>query len=221
MKNITVITGHYGSGKSTFAANYAIKCAEQGEKVTVVDMDTVNPYYRTADLADLFKEKGVKLCAPMYAGTNLDVPILNYDIPAIYAEGRKLVIDMGGDDAGAYPLGKFRSFIEANREEAEILYVVNFCRYLTRTPEEAEEILREIEAACGLKATGLVNNSNLGFETDSDIIAGGIVQAEAISRQAKLPVFCHTVPVLEGRNISAESTDNIFPVEIYIKNVWN
>ena len=142
MKKITVITGHYGSGKSTFAANYAIKCAEQGEQVTVVDMDTVNPYYRTADLGELFARKGVKLCAPMYAGTNLDVPILNFDIPAIYAEGRKLVIDMGGDDAGTYPLGKFRSFLEANKEETEILYVVNFCRYLTRTPEEAEEILR-------------------------------------------------------------------------------
>lgn len=221
MKKITVITGHYGSGKSTFAANYAIKCAEQGEQVTVVDMDTVNPYYRTADLGELFARKGVKLCAPMYAGTNLDVPILNFDIPAIYAEGRKLVIDMGGDDAGAYPLGKFRSFLEANKEETEILYVVNFCRYLTRTPEEAEEILREIEAACGLKATAMVNNSNLGFETDSDVIAAGIKQAEMISKQAELPIFCHTVPVLENRTVSAESTADIFPVEIYIKNVWN
>lgn len=184
-------------------------------------MDTVNPYYRTADLGELFARNGVKLCAPMYAGTNLDVPILNFDIPAIYAEGRKLVIDMGGDDAGTYPLGKFRSFLEANKEETEILYVVNFCRYLTRTPEEAEEILREIEAACGLKATAMVNNSNLGFETDSDVIAAGIKQAEMISKQAELPIFCHTVPVLENRTVSAESTADIFPVEIYIKNVWN
>ena len=127
---------------------------------------------------------------------------------------------MGGDDAGTYPLGKFRSFLEANKEETEILYVVNFCRYLTRTPEEAEEILREIEAACGLKATAMVNISNLGFETDSDVIAAGIKQAEMISKQAELPFFCHPVPVLENRTVSAESTADIFPVEIYIKNVW-
>ena len=105
MKRITVIAGHYGSGKSTFAANYAIDMSKKGEAVTVVDMDTVNPYYRTADLGDLFAENGVKLAAPRYAGTNLDVPILDFDIPALYAEGRNLVIDLGGDDAGAYPLG--------------------------------------------------------------------------------------------------------------------
>lgn len=221
MKKITVITGHYGSGKSTFAANYAVSCAAAGEAVTVVDMDTVNPYYRTADLGDIFEKNNVRLCAPRYAGTNLDVPILDYDIPALAAEGRKLVIDMGGDDSGAYPLGKFKEFIKENADEAEILYVINFCRFLTHTPEEAQEILCEIEAACGLKATAFVNNTNLGFETDKDIILKGIMQAEKFSSETGLPVFSHTVPKLDGTDLTEVNRDNIFPVEIYIKNVWN
>lgn len=221
MKGITVITGHYGSGKSTFAANYAVSCAAVGEAVTVVDMDTVNPYYRTADLGDIFEKNNVRLCAPRYAGTNLDVPILDFDIPALAAEGRKLVIDMGGDDAGAYPLGKFKEFIKENACDAEILYVINFCRFLTHTPEEAQEILCEIEAACGLKATAFVNNTNLGFETDKDIILKGIRQAEKFSSETGLPVFTHTVPLFIGDFTDAVNGEKLLPVEIYIKNVWN
>lgn len=219
INKITVITGHYGSGKSTFAANYAIRAAEQGDKATVVDMDTVNPYYRTADLEDIFKENGVKLIAPMYAGTNLDTPIINYDIPTLYDEGRRLIIDMGGDDAGAYPLGKFSRFIKEHEAETDIFYVVNFCRFLTHEPSEAEEILREIETACGLKATAIVNNSNLGYETDGEIIREGIKKAEELCGIAGIPIIYNTVPKLTA----CESVDieKAFPMEIYIKNVWN
>lgn len=219
MKRITVIAGHYGSGKSTFAANYAVKQAAAGERVTVVDMDTVNPYYRTADLEDIFTANGVKLAAPRYAGTNLDVPILDFDIPALFAEGRNLVIDLGGDDAGAFPLGKFKEFIKSNSDDAEILYVVNFCRFLTHEPSEAAEILREIEAACGLAATGIVNNSNLSLETDSEILENGRQKAEKISALTGLPIFCHTIPEIP----SCEGIDRngFFPLTVYIKNVWN
>lgn len=219
MKTITVITGHYGSGKSTFAANYAIKCAAEGESVTVVDMDTVNPYYRTADLEDVFNEAGVKLVAPMYAGTNLDVPVLDYDINALLNEGRKLIIDLGGDDAGAYPLGKFREILLSLGDETEILYVVNFCRFLTHQADEAKDILLEIESACGMKANAIVNNSNLGYETDTEIIENGIKKAELTSQITGLPIFCHTIPMLP--NISYTQGTNLFPLNIYIKNVWN
>ena len=222
MKKITVIAGHYGSGKSTFAANYVVKMSEAGEKVTVVDMDTVNPYYRTADLSELFAEKGVKLIAPRYAGTNLDVPILDYDLSSLCAEGRKLVIDLGGDDAGAFPLGKFREFIRECYDETEILYVVNFCRYLTSECTDAEEILREIESACGLKATAIVNNTKLGFETDSGTSAKGRQKAEELSEKTGLSMFCHTLPLIPSCGNMSDSTDNgVFPLEIYIRNVWN
>ncbi|MCM1523312.1 MAG: cobalamin biosynthesis protein CobQ [Ruminococcus sp.] len=219
MKRITVICGHYGSGKSTFAANYAVKCAEEGFEAAVADMDTVNPYYRTADLETVFREKGVRLISPMYAGSNLDVPVLDYDIPALYGSGANLVIDLGGDEAGAYPLGKYREFLRERTDETEILYVVNCRRFLTRTPREAEAAMREIENACGLRATGIVNNTNLGFETDERIIAEGTAYAERISELTGLPVFCHTFPKI--RKCREISGDKFFPVEIYIKNVWD
>ncbi len=217
MKKITVITGHYGSGKSTFAANYAIKSAKDGEKVTVVDMDTVNPYYRTADLADIFEENGVRLAAPMYAGTNLDIPVLDYDLPALTEDGSKLVIDMGGDDAGAYPLGRFGSFLErCGEDNILLLYTVNFRRFLTHDCDDAEEMLREIEAACKIKAGGIVNNTNLGYETDKEIIYGGMEKAERFAARTGLPVFFHTVPKLPS--CAGIRGEKLFPVEILIKN---
>lgn len=219
MKKITVICGHYGSGKSTFAANYAVKSAEDGHSTAVIDMDTVNPYYRTADLEKIFAEKGVRLIAPMYAGSNLDVPILNYDIPALYSSGENLVIDLGGDDSGAYPLGKYRDFLKAHADETEVLYIVNFRRFLTSGPKEAEKLMREIETACGLDITGIVNNSNLGVETYEDVIREGMASAEKFAEITGLPVFCHTVPKIP--ECSEIHGDKIFPVEIYIKNTWD
>ena len=60
MGKITVITGHYGSGKTNLAVNLAVKA----KKVTVADLDVVNPYFRTADFRGLFEELGIKLIAP-------------------------------------------------------------------------------------------------------------------------------------------------------------
>ncbi|MBQ8298040.1 MAG: P-loop NTPase, partial [Ruminococcus sp.] len=76
MKKITVITGHYGSGKTNLAVNLAVNATQEGRSVTVVDLDIVNPYFRTADFRQLFEEKGIRLIAPDYANSNLDIPSL-------------------------------------------------------------------------------------------------------------------------------------------------
>lgn len=220
---ITVITGHYGSGKSTLAANIALHLARTGQRVTVVDMDIVNPYFRTTDLGDIFREKGVRLLSPMYAGTNLDTPILDYDISGIFDEGGYLVIDMGGDDAGAYPLGKFSEFISGHMDCADILCTVNFRRGLTDTPHEALANLREIENACRLKITGLAGTTNLARETDGDIIREGVMKTRELSQLSGIPVKLTAVTnIPDCREIIEKGIpgENIFPVDILIKNVW-
>ena len=187
---ITIVTGHYGSGKTTAAANLA---AAAGKDTVIVDMDTVNPYYRTADLAGYLEAHGVKLVAPMYARTNLDVPVLNFDIQTICENAGDVVIDMGGDDAGTYPLGKYRQYL-SGRDDVQVLYVVNFRRMLTALPEEALEVLREVEGACGLAVTGILNNTNLGTLTDESVIREGMEKAERLSAVSGVPVFAHTSP---------------------------
>ena len=162
-KRLTLFAGHYGSGKTNIAVNYAIKLAREGKKVIIADLDIVNPYFRTKDSEAELKEHGIELISPQYANTNVD-------LPALPAESYRLVqdrsvygiMDIGGDDRGAYALGRY---VEAIKEENdyENLFVVNMYRPLTRTPGEALLVMREIETAGGLPVTAIVNNSNVTF----------------------------------------------------------
>ncbi len=208
---ITVITGHYGSGKSTLAANLSAgAAADRNRTVCIVDMDTVNPYFRTADLEAYLTAHNVVLIAPMYARTNLDVPVLNFDIEAVCGQYDDVFIDMGGDDAGAYPLGRYRAYL-ASRDDVRVLYTVNFRRLLTSSADEAVQVMREIETACGLKVTGIANNTNLGVLTDENIIAEGREKAALLSEMTGVPVFCDTAPA----HIAAEG---FLPLEILMKS---
>ena len=153
MKKITVVTGHYGSGKTNFSANLAIKLAGEGKKVTVADLDIVNPYFRSADFAELFREKNVTLAAPMFANTNLDIPAISFDLERIAEEDGYLIVDVGGDEDGAAALGRYANGFSAHSDNIEVVYVVNMYRYLTGTAEGAVQFMNEIAYASRLKHT--------------------------------------------------------------------
>ena len=213
---ITLITGHYGSGKTTAAANLAKRRACEGT-TALVDMDTVNPYFRAADLRAFLEENGVTLIAPMYARTNLDLPVLDFDIPAIACRYDNVICDLGGDDAGAFPLGKFSSFIKSGVCEWEHLFTVNFCRPLTSEPEECIEAMNEIVSACRIPVTGIINNTNLGSETSSGVIMQGIQKARRLEELSGIPVRTTSVPdTLEGFDEKC-----ITRFRVLIKNIWD
>lgn len=211
---VTIITGHYGSGKTNFAVNMALELSRQGKKCTVVDLDIVNPYFRTADFGELFEKNNIRLVAPIYANTNLDTPVLNFDVSTIASGDDYVIIDVGGDDAGATALGQYSKLLSGL--DLSMLYVVNCYRYLTREPEEALELMYEIEAASRMKCTGIVNNSNLGIETTNEIIANSVQYAEKIVASAGLPLVCST-----GKNGLTEGIPKAFPVDIYVKTLWS
>ena len=104
-----VVVGHYGSGKTEFSLNLAFRLREQGEKVTIVDLDVVNPYFRTADAVKELKAQGIRVIVPEYANTNVDVPALPPDIFAAFETEGTVIFDVGGDDDGAIVLGRFFS----------------------------------------------------------------------------------------------------------------
>jgi hypothetical protein len=112
----------------------------------------------------------VTLISPQFANSNVD-------LPALPAEAYRLVedkniygiMDIGGDDRGAYALGRYVPAIKAENNY-RMVFVANCYRPLTRTPEEALEVMREIEAACGLAFTDIINNSNLGPETTPETV---------------------------------------------------
>ena len=215
MKKINIVTGHYGSGKTNFSANLAVSLADKGERVTVVDLDIVNPYFRSADFGELFSGKNVELVAPMYANSNLDIPAISFDLERIVSEEGYVVIDVGGDDAGAIALGRYAEAFSAYTDRIDMLYVVNCRRFLTRTASEALELMYEIEAAANMKHTAIVNNTNLLYETTSEVLEQSEGFAKEIAEKAGLPIAYTCVPL----GISAQVT-NPFPVEIYVKKIW-
>lgn len=195
-KKIIVVTGHFGSGKTNFSASLALALAAAGKKVTVVDFDLVNPYFRTADFKEAFAKRGIVLRAPDYANTNVDIPSIQFDLGGLAAGEGHLIIDVGGDEDGAVALGRYAHVLNsyAETDELDMLGVVSFRRYLTRTAEDAVEYLRGIERASRMKLTHIVNNTNLGMETTQEMIAESMPLCETLSELLALPIACVTVP---------------------------
>lgn len=215
MNKINVITGHYGSGKTTVSVNMAFKAAAEGKKASIVDLDIVNPYFRTSDFAGLFKKKNIELYAPVYAGTNLDIPAVNFDMERIVADSDITVVDVGGDDSGAYALGQYSSFFNSQSDMTDMLYVINCYRYLTKTPAEATELMYEIESASRMKHTGIINNSSLGSETSAEDIEKSMKFAAETAESAGLPlVFTTYRKGLEPDLYKKEE------IELFIKPIW-
>ena len=193
MKRITLFAGHYGSGKTNIAVNWAKHLKELGYKTSIVDLDIVNPYFRTKDSEKELLELGIEIICSEYANTNLDAPALPKEIyPAIADKSTHLVIDVGGDDRGALALGRYAKDI-VDENNYEMLFVANCYRPLTKTPEEALEVMREIEAAGHIAFTGIINNSNLGDLTDKEAILNSSAFAEKLSQISGLPLVMTTV----------------------------
>ena len=187
-KRISIFCGHSGSGKTNIAVNYALSLKAQGIHVRIADLDIVNPYFRTKDSQDELAAAGIELISPTFANTNVDLPALPQQLYSLVQQTHThAVMDVGGDDRGAYALGRYAPYI---REENnfDMFCVVNFYRPLTTTPEEAAEVMAEIEAAAHLPFTAIINNSNLGEATTLDGVLSTTEKCEALSRMTGLPI---------------------------------
>ena len=188
MKRVTLFVGHYGSGKSNIAVNYALSLKRNGYDAALADIDVVNPYFRSADSKEELEKEGIRVIALPFANTNVDLPALPSEVYGL-VERRDVcaVLDVGGDDRGALALGRFVPYI-LEENDYEMLFVANFYRPLTRTAEEALEVMREIESAAGMQCTGIVNNSNLGAETTARDVEETVSLAAELSHLSGLPV---------------------------------
>lgn len=190
---ITIVCGHYGSGKTNFSLNLALAKAAEGKKVTLVDMDIVNPYFRSSEYGALLSGKGIRLIAPVYAGTTLDTPTIPPDVYSIFTPSdTEVILDAGGDDAGVTALAGMST--QLGETDYDMLYVINQNRVLSQTPEEAAQFLREIEHASRLTATAVVNNSHLGVDTTLETALRSLEFAEKTAELCSLPLLFSTVP---------------------------
>lgn len=217
-RRVTLFAGHYGSGKTNIAVNFALQLAKEGKAVTLADMDIVNPYYRSKDSAKDLEAAGIRVIASAYANTNVDVPALPQEMYAVTEDkSRYAVLDVGGDDRGALALGRYAPAIK-EENDYHMIYVFNASRPLSRTAEAALEIMGEIETAGGIPFTAIVNNTNLGKETDWKTVEASKAEAEKLSKISGLPLLFTAVEesVLP---IHMQAEKAYFPLKLQ-KTIW-
>ncbi|HOJ81447.1 MAG TPA: hypothetical protein PK767_09680 [Clostridiales bacterium] len=184
---ITVFTGHFGSGKTEVAVNYAQQTARTGKKTAIIDLDIVNPFFRTADVKNMLESENIKVITPVYANTNVDVPSLPAEISGMFEDkSYSVIIDVGGDDLGARAVSRYRDQI-ANDDYIHY-FVVNTRRPMTRTPEEIISMIMEIQHSAGLKVDMLVNNANVLGATTPELLAEASEILDAVSAELSIPV---------------------------------
>ena len=214
---LTIITGHYGTGKTEFAVNLALHMASRGQTVSLADLDIVNPYFRSRERRDLLSEHGIRLIASSQACTDADVPSLPAELNAIL-DDRQLtgILDIGGDRVGARVLARYRPRIL--REDYQLLYVLNANRPEVRDVGSAIDYLRAIESVTGLVCFGIVNNTHLCGETTADDVRKGAALAQAVSQETGIPIVCHVAH--EALAAELEDLSPLFPITIRMKKPW-
>ena len=192
-KRVTLVAGHYGSGKTNIAVNMAIDLSAQRDRVAIADLDIVNPYYRTLDSRAELEAAGVRLIVSPFANSNLDIPALPQEMYAVVDDkGLSCIIDVGGDDSGAVALGRLAPRLR-EEDDYDMFLIANRFRPLTRSAAEVAQVRYEIEAASGLKFTGVINNSNLGADTTADTVLSSVLFGKECAEATGLPLVLTTI----------------------------
>lgn len=207
---IYITVGHYGSGKTEFSVNYALYLAKTHDKVFLVDLDIVNPYFRSNDARSLLESNGITVIAPDYAGTNVDIPALPPEIMRIFnVEDAHIVVDVGGDDDGAIALGRYKQFFDTAGYEMSL--VVNTRRPLSGTVEEIIEMKQNIEYASRLSVTNIIADTNISSETTKEIIEEGYKITKEAAEKLNLPVK-YAVSAIDA-DFCEEINNKLFKIE--------
>lgn len=218
-KRIRIVTGHYGSGKTEFAVNYAVKLADAGKKVSLADLDVVNPYFRSRECEELFQRKDIELLGFILKEHGMDLPAVSGNVAkALLDRSREYIIDLGGNSAGARAFASFRNMV--NPEECELFFVVNANRPETADFQGVMAQLQSIEGTLNMKVTGLINNTHLIWDTTEEDIERGEKLALEVSEKTGIPIRYTSmkkdlIPQLKGKY-----SGEIFSVEMYMRKNW-
>ena len=197
---LTIIIGAYGSGKSEIAVNMSLaqRKALPDKKLLIADLDIVNPFYRSSDCGAVLEEAGIRLITPLYAGSNVDAPVLTPEMYVIFDdESYQGIFDIGGEDMGAIVLGSIRKRIE--NTDTAIYMAVNTLRPFTSDAEQIAVMTNELTAAAGFKIDGYLNNTNLLEETTAEMLAEGEKKILEASKLTGIPLIANCV--MEGVDI--------------------
>ena len=211
-RRLKAVVGHYGSGKTEFSLNLALAARAMGCETALVDLDIVNPFFRSAEQVGRLAASGVELIAPPYALTGVDLPVLSARVHSVFErQSLYTVLDVGGDDAGAAALGRYKPRFDEN--PYDLYYVVNPYRPYSETPDQVLSLLERIERRSRLRVTGLVNNANLGALTEPSNLLEGQEFLEEVARRASLEIVCASGLSSVLRALPADFPVPCFPIE--------
>ncbi len=218
-KRLRIIAGHFGSGKTEFAVNYAVKLRTLGTMVGLADLDIINPYFRSRERDLLFREKGIKLVGSAKGSDAVDMPALSPEINAFIEDPAwQAVIDVGGDPSGARVLGRYSAALSA--QEYDFFLVLNANRPETRRVEQIVEMIEGIQGLSRLKITGLVNTTHMLKDTEVADLARGYELAQGVSSQTGLPLRYNAAVGAVAAQLPADWEGEIFPLDLYMRDQW-
>lgn len=216
---IRVFTGHFGSGKTEISINYAQILKNKGKDTCIVDLDIVNPYFSVREIRSYLESKGIRVISPSIEVTTAELSTVPAEVLTVFNnKNYEVVLDVGGDDAGAVALGQYNRYFR--EEPYDMYFVINTNRPFTSDVDGIIEYIDSIERASRLKVSYLINNTNMSYETDIQDILKGQEIIKKVSSKLNIPIrytciredLAHTLPLgIEGE---------IFKIKIYMKPVW-
>lgn len=187
-KRFIILTGNYGSGKTELALNLALYYANAGLRTKLVDLDIVNPYFRSGEKSREMENAGVRMLMPTFALTTVDIPALPAEIQSVFElPSDKVIFDVGGDDTGAAALGRYHYAFEQRKNETVMALVVNCMRPLTQNAEDIADLAVRIRDRSRMPIDMLINNTNLGGSTSPDMIENGEKITEETAGNLSVP----------------------------------
>jgi len=182
MGRIYIICGFYGSGKTEFCVNLAMKLAESGEApVTIADLDVINPYFRSREKEALLAVKGIEIMGnALENNLGQDLPAVSYAFASRIVRGENVILDLAGGEAGVKLLAPCYSAIGNSKAPVEFLCVVNRFRPETDSAEKMAGFVRRINGMSKLGITGLVNNGHMLRET----VASHVLESQEAALEA-------------------------------------
>lgn len=219
-KRLVIVIGHYGSGKTEFSVNYAVKMKEMYENVSIADLDIVNPYFRSREKRDFFEKIGIKLYDSSIRNTAVDLPALPAELMGVILnQNEKSILDVGGDPVGARVLARYAEQIK--NTPYDMLYVINGNRPETNTVEGVLKYLKLIEATSKLKITGLINNTHLLKDTKVEDVEFGHELTKKVSWETDIPIRYEAVINETAVKIkNQEIIEKLFPINLYMREDW-
>ena len=228
MKNVKVLIGNYGSGKSELALNFAMQAAARGDRTELLDLDMVNTYFRLTERGKMVEQKEIRLVSPNFACAGIETLSLPAEVASAFVlDWDSVIFDVGGDDVGSTALGRYHEdFVALEPGALEVLNVVNIRRPLSGTPEKIQRLQEGMQVHSRLQITGMINNTNLSTMTTEQELWDGYLMLKEVSDMTGIPVVYTTgkkefLDAFLARDPDPKYVGTPIAIDVYMHRDWD